>query len=195
MEISDIIKRASESAFGQPLINNVLRSIISEAIVDAALGDGWIWCSADWASCDFKHADGTRLEVKQSAALQTWHGPDARPSRSSFDIAARQGYFEGADWVPNAGRNADIYVFAHHPLTDATADHRNPSQWRFYVVRAAHLRVAKTISLAALRRLSDAVGVDDMNQEVERLRRGSRFVWRQGDVDLANQSRTTSSKC
>ncbi|MBK8545700.1 MAG: hypothetical protein IPL62_20575 [Caulobacteraceae bacterium] len=56
-------------------------------------------------------------------------------SKASFDIAPRTGeYVDGAAWVDGVGRNADIYVFAYHPVADPTADHREPTQWQFYVV-------------------------------------------------------------
>lgn len=170
---NDIVRLASQTAFGSPLVNNVLRAILAEAIVHAALGDdgGWEWCSADWAMCDFRHRDGTRLEVKQSAALQSWHREGSKPSRPSFDIAERRGYFEGSDWTEAPGRNADVYVFAHHPVTDATADHREPEQWRFYAVAASALPAQKTISLTGIARLAAAVDVEGLREAVMRLHR------------------------
>ena len=50
---------------------NVHRALIVEAIVSAALPD-WLWAPTDYAAFDFQHADGTRLEVKQSVARQSW---------------------------------------------------------------------------------------------------------------------------
>jgi hypothetical protein len=164
-----IIAAASAAAFGKPLVNNVLRSIISEASVDAALDDGWKWCSGDWAGFDFIHKDGTRLEVKQSAALQSWHSPGRKPSNPKFDIARRTGIWEsGTVWIPTPGRNADLYVFAFHPVADPeTADHRDPMQWEVFVVPESALpRTSKTISLSAVRRLADPVGADHLNDEV-----------------------------
>ena len=168
-----IVALATHAAFGRPLVNNVLRAILAEAIVHAALGDGggWEWCSADWAECDFRHSDGTRLEVKQSAALQSWHQEGAKPSRPSFDIAERTGFYRGSEWTAAPGRNADIYVFAHHPVTDATADHRDPEQWRFYAVAASALTQQKTISLTGIARLADAVDVEGLRTTVTRIHR------------------------
>lgn len=170
-----IITLAAHAAFGRPLVNNVLRAILAEVIVHAALGDncGWEWCSADWAECDFRHSDGTRLEVKQSAALQSWHREGAKPSRSSFDIAERTGFYRGSEWTDAPGRNADIYVFALHPVTDATADHREPEQWHFYVVAASALPPQKTISLTRVARLADPVDVEGLREAVMRIQRPS----------------------
>ena len=70
-----------------------------------------------------------RLEVKQSAALQTWMA-QGKCSTPSFGIAAKTGYSSnGADWRQAPGRHADIYVFALHPETGSeTADHRRSDQ-------------------------------------------------------------------
>jgi hypothetical protein len=166
-----IVSRAAEAAFGKPLITNVLRSIIVETFVAAALPDEWDWCAADYAPCDFRHRDGIRLEVKQSAALQSWASA-GRVSRSIFDIAPRTGQWldGGTKWVPGVGRNADIYVFAHHPVTDQSADHCDPMQWNFYVVLASELPERRTISLNGLTRLYTPVDFRMLARAVEQLR-------------------------
>ncbi|WP_430423002.1 hypothetical protein [Phenylobacterium sp.] len=166
---SDIVARASEAAFGRPLVSNTLRSMVVEAMVDLALGDGWTWCSADFAGWDFEHADGTRLEVKQSAARQTWAAP-ARQAPPRFDIAPRTGHWAGPTWIEGAGRQAHIYVLAHHPLTDETADHRDPQQWVFYVVAADMLPAAKSLSLKGAEALTIAVDYVGLRDMVERVR-------------------------
>jgi len=79
----DIVARASSMAFGKPLIMNVLRAMIVETIVDSALSLDWKWCSTDYAGWDFEHSDLTRLEVKQSSALQSWKTPKRAPRFST----------------------------------------------------------------------------------------------------------------
>src|ERR1700753_2114891 len=91
--ISEVQRIAAESAFGRPLIQNNLRAIVVEAMVDLAISTDWRWCSGDWAAWDFEHTDGTRLEVKQSAAQQTWSAPKVA-NAPRFDIAHRQGRYE-----------------------------------------------------------------------------------------------------
>jgi hypothetical protein len=76
----------------------------------------------------------------------------------------------GATWIAAPGRHAQIYVFAHHPVTDDSADHRDAGQWRFYVVATGALPPAKTIGLGKLRRLGEEVGWGDLRAAVERLR-------------------------
>jgi hypothetical protein len=170
MDTADIIAIASEASFGKPRLNNVLRAVVVEAIVSTALGKDWEWCSADWAMCDFRHADGTRLEVKQSAARQSWHRADAAPSRAVFDIAARKQAWDGQKWVNSAGRNADIYLFAHHPRTDDVCDHRDPEQWRFYLVPTCKLPLTKTVSLSWVMQNAPGCGYGELAEAIETAR-------------------------
>jgi hypothetical protein len=80
----DIRTRVSAHAFGNPVIQNDFRGIVAEAIVESALGPTWRWRSGDWLGWDFEHVDSNiRLEVKQSAARQTWAAPQ-RPARPIF---------------------------------------------------------------------------------------------------------------
>lgn len=162
-----VVARAAEAAFGRPLVTNILRAMLVEAMVAAALEPDWAWCSADYASWDFQHRSGVRLEVKQSAAWQSWSTETSKPSKCSFDIASRTGrWIDGATWVPEPGRNADIYLLAHHPITGSEADHRDPRQWRFYLVPAARLPTSKTISLSGVQALSTGSTYSDLAQSV-----------------------------
>jgi hypothetical protein len=167
---AEIVARAQQAAFGKPLVTNVLRSILVEAMLAEALAAEWTWCAADYASCDFVHRDGARLEVKQSAAKQSWHNPDSAPSKPSFDIAERTGRWEGSIWIAEPGCNAEIYVFAYHPVTSADADHREPAQWRFFVAPASLLPPGKSLSLAGVKRLSAEHGFADIASAVETIR-------------------------
>jgi hypothetical protein len=161
-----IRQRVADRAFGQRLIVNVHRSLVAEAIVAAALEPNWRWCSADYASRDFDRADGVRLEVKQSAARQSW--TTDQPSACSFDIASRSGrYEEGTRWIDSPGRNADIYVFAHHPLFGDEADHCDPAQWQFYVVPTGSLPEGKRIGLGRLRALTLPVNFAELRERVD----------------------------
>jgi hypothetical protein len=165
---ADVVAAAAGATFDKPLVTNVFRAVLAEAIVSMALPQ-WRWASADYASVDFLHPDGRRLEVKQSAARQSW--PASRPSRASWDIAPRTGrWTEDAIWVAEPGRNADIYVLCHHPEFGDHADHRDPAQWRFYVISAASLPETKSLSLAGAERLASAVRFGDLAHAVERCR-------------------------
>lgn len=159
--------RASEVAFGSTIIQNNLRALVVEAIVDYALKPSWRWCSQDWSGWDFEHESGVRLEVKQSAARQTWTAPKSR-QLPRFDIRERTGYWEnGTTWIAQRGRYAKIYIFAHHPVADESADHRDPLQWHFHVVGASNLPPARSIGLSAVQALSQAYDWNGLLEAVE----------------------------
>ena len=74
-----------------------------------------------------------------------------------FRIQPTTGYWDGATWIKTQPqRQADLYVFAWHPATDAdVADHRRPDQWKFFVVAERELSqtpLTKTIALGRLSR-------------------------------------------
>jgi hypothetical protein len=50
---------------------------------------GWHYVGNDWSGWDFEHKNGSRLEVKQSAAKQRWCEPRNLRRRGAFDIAHR----------------------------------------------------------------------------------------------------------
>jgi hypothetical protein len=121
-----------------------------------ALEPEWELCGEDWGACDLRHrASKARVQVKQSAARQSWHGEGVRPAKPRFSIAEKTGRWEGNVWIAEPGRNADVFVFCWHPITDTSADHRDPRQWLFYIVDAAALPARKSISLAAITGLTD----------------------------------------
>lgn len=167
-KIADIQRKVAEAAFGRPLITNVLRGLVVEAIVACALAPRWTWCAKDYSSWDFERTDGMRLEVKQSAARQSWAISD-KPSACSFDIAMRRRRWEGTGWIDEVGRAAHIYIFAHHPIADISADHRDPSQWQFYVAPTSALPNARRLSLAGVRSLATAKSFAQLSQAVELL--------------------------
>lgn len=152
---ANIRRIAAEAAFGKALITNSYRGLVAEAIIASALEPVWQWCAADWAGWDFERSGGLRLEVRQSAALQTWRRSGDRPSICSFDIRARKGRYEGADWFDEPGRYAHIYIFAYHPVLDEGADHCDPQQWQFFVVPTADLPSTKRMGLRTLTKLAE----------------------------------------
>jgi len=167
---AQIYAKTAAAAFGNPIVPNAFRGTLVEIIVDTALSpNNWRMCSGDWGGWDFEHADGCRLEVKQSAALQTWAATTKPAPR--FDIRPRTGYYEGGvKWVARPGRCANIYVCAYHPVVDASADHRDPSQWQFYVVATDRLPRQKTIALSILSLLAEPVTWAELASTVEQLR-------------------------
>ena len=159
----DVIASAAAAIFGNPLVTNVYRSVIVEAMIPAALKD-WAWCSADYAEHDFINPDGVRLEVKQSAMKQTWATKGV--SRPSWDIAPRKQVWREDRWVDAPRRNVELYVLALHTLMDESADHREPSQWSFFVIPAHRLPGLKRLSLSAARLLVEPVAIDELPRAV-----------------------------
>ncbi|MCW2314884.1 hypothetical protein M2322_000404 [Rhodoblastus acidophilus] len=167
---SEVFRLACEFSYGAPLIDNSFRGVVAEAIVRLALSPDWKWCSTGWAGWDFEHQDGTRLEIKQSAARQPWTISSARCLSRSFDIRARSGHYVGSEWKEDFGRKAAIYVFANHLRVDEEADHRDPDQWEFYLLPTTELPDQKTISLSVLKRLAAPVAFQNLSVAVESLR-------------------------
>ena len=167
MPSASVIDRLTRRLFASPILRNSIRGEVVEEIVAMALEPEWEHRGGDWASFDLVHrSTGLRMQVKQSAARQSWHGDASPPSRAGFSIAGKTGRWEGATWLAEPGRNADLFVFAWHPITDPIADHRDPDQWLFYVVAESALPEAKSLSLQALQRLSEPVGYSGLRQTV-----------------------------
>ena len=171
-----VTQRLVERVYNQRLIGNVERGAYVECLIELALSElrpPWRMTST-WASWDLEQAEsGARIEIKQSAALQTWSEPGTGAS-PKFDIAPRSGYYanDDSEWIANETpqRLADLYVMARHDETNPSiADHRLPEQWRFYVVPEHRLPPRqKSISLNPLSRLAEACGFDDLAATVER---------------------------
>lgn len=136
--------------FDVPVMQNNLRGLWVEAMVAELLGPEWKHTGADWAAWDFERADGLRLEVKQSARMQSWGESDSVPR---FSVKAALGHYpKDAPYLPNVSgdRLAHVYLFAWHP----GADQREPEEWEFYVVRADQLpKGQKGVSLGAIRKV------------------------------------------
>ncbi len=165
-EPTEIANIAANWVFFSRLVTNVYRGLIVEAIVSVALGTDWEWCSEDWYACDFRHRESkTHLEVKQSAACQSWQ--TKRPSVASWDIGARKYVWQNEEWTSKPGRNAEIYVLAWHPETDRIiADHRDPWQWEFFVIPADALPPNKRMGMTAARKLAHPGRFDELGRAV-----------------------------
>ena len=169
-----VSQRIVERIYNQPLIGNVERGQYVECMVELALSDQrpqWSLTNT-WDPWDLVQTDtGARIEVKNSAAAQTWtaQSPPQTQAVPSFDIAPRSGYFDASGWLPAdpPARFADVYIFARNDVDDLEeADHRDPDQWTFYVVPELALPPQKSISLNPLRRLSEPVDYEHLSNAV-----------------------------
>lgn len=174
MDVRTVLGRLTHRLYASPLVRNDARGELVEEIVAAALEPDWQLCSGDWGACDLiEPARNLRIQVKQSAARQTWHKADARPPRPCFSIQEKTGRWEEGDrWVNERSRNAEIFVFAWHPLTSEDADHRDPNQWQFFVVAESGLPAQKTISLLRIHELTEPVSFDNLAAKVREVADG-----------------------
>ena len=162
--------------YDQRIMNNVQRGDYVECMIATALGPDWRLTSEegwDWAAWDCEHtASATRLEIKQSAARQSWdRGSDTPRRNPGFDIRPRKGYWpkDGGPWVTGPGRPADVYVFAWHGEADELADHRDVTQWRFFVVAERFLPSGqKSVGLRGLESIAVPCSIGELARAVEK---------------------------
>lgn len=165
-------ERLTQGLLGAPLVSNAFRGTLVEAIIALAVEPVWVWKDGGWGGHDFNGPDGLRLEIKQSAARQSWHTPTCPVSSPRFDIKERTGFYDDAEqWQDAPGRRAHLYCFAWHPVEDATiADHRDPDQWTFYIVRTSDLPDnQKTIGIGGIKRLTDPVQFDGLLEQLNKV--------------------------
>ena len=65
------------------------------------------------------------------------------------------------------GRHAEVYVFAWHGVNGEMADQRDPVSWEFYVVPERDLPEPKSISLAAMQRLTSPSDIRELSTWVD----------------------------
>jgi hypothetical protein len=110
--------------------------------------------------------------VKQSAAKQSWKAGSRGRSLPRFSIATKTGRYEGADWIPGEGRNADIFIFAWHQESGEDCDHANPEQWKFYVVAESRLPAQKSLGLPQIEQLTAPVAFSSLREAVNSMADG-----------------------
>jgi hypothetical protein len=137
-------------------LSNTLRGRLAEFIVATALGraDG---IRQEWDDVDLRLADGTSVEVKSAAYVQSWEQHE--PSKIRFDIAPTLGWDAETNVTSDeVERRATVYVFCLLGAPDRLdVDPLDLGQWRFFVLptRVLDDRVPaqKKIGLAPLLRL------------------------------------------
>ena len=78
----NIITRLTHRPFGGPPLRHSIRGEWVEEMVAQALEPGRALCADDWGACDLRQVGGrSRIQVKQSAARQSWHGDDSLAPR------------------------------------------------------------------------------------------------------------------
>lgn len=157
------------------LVSNTKRGVLAEYIVSRALGivDG---ISDEWAPYDLDTPDGTKVEVKSAAFLQSWH--QEKLSSISFQIRKTRAWDRETNKLSDkAQRHAHVYVFALFSHKDkTTVDPQDVAQWEFYVVPTRVLderqRSQQSITLQSLRRLAKPIAYGELLDAVREARAG-----------------------
>lgn len=158
--------------FDRPVMQNDLRGMYVEFLVVELLGVDWDPVGSAWAGWDIQHKDGTKVEVKQSAARQIWQPSSNGRSAPQFGIRAPKGHWvDGSNWAKSEGRLADIYIFAWHSSLENDADQRSLEQWKFYVIDALDLPAnQKTIGLGSLSKIVESVEYSELHAKTDDIR-------------------------
>lgn len=134
------------------LRDNTTRGILAEFLVAKAVGDQRSLRIA-WDNFDAQAPDGTTIEVKCSAFLQSW--TQKRYSELVFGrLSARE--FDAArnEYSVDARVRADVFVFAVQTQREPAAyDVLDISHWEFWVVSASIIRerAGKTVGIGWVR--------------------------------------------
>lgn len=154
------------------LVSNATRGVLAEYIVAQALGVAGCTVREEWAAYDLQARDGTRVEVKSAAYIQSWH--QDRPSRIIYRVPRTRAWDKETNrQSDDTRRQAHVYVFALLAHTDQdTLDPLNVSQWEFYVVPTALLdnrqRSQHSITLRSLRELAgESVSYTGLKRAIE----------------------------
>ena len=163
---SQIQNRVLTEYLTAKILDNALRGYFCEAMLAEALGPVCRIASHGWAPWDLeigpraaRFPDRIRIQVKNSASLQTWHGSESPPSDSLFNLTWRRrpAYWDrDAKDVPceDEGFLCDLFALCHHPVSDpAIADQTDPAQWQVYLLAAdpalGHITTAEVVACRA----------------------------------------------
>ncbi len=156
------------------LLDNVARGVLAEFLVASALGITKL--RANWDLYDLTSKEGTKIEVKNSAYIQSWEQKEYSPVE--FDIKQTKKWVEETGWSDHPQRHSDVYVFCLLAEKDQDKiDPMNVGQWEFYVVSTSDIdnRVdkQKTITLRSLKRKFsvEPTPYDELAQEIEAAKR------------------------
>lgn len=134
------------------LRENVTRGVLAEFLVARAIGDRRTVRSS-WDNFDVEGPDGTSIEVKCSAFLQSW----AQRTHSNLSFGRLRGREfdpERNEYSVDARVRADVFVFAVQTQRDPDAyDMLDLDQWEFWVVDGGTVRTraGKTVGIGWVR--------------------------------------------
>ena len=146
------------------LLNNVARGTLAEFLVAYAL-DIVGKPRVEWDAKDLEDKDGTKIEVKSSAYVQSWHQKGY--SSITFDIEPKRSWDPATNEMSTSPhRSCDIYVFCLLHRKSKDVDPLNMDHWKFYVVSTRKLNKKlgnqKTMALSTLKKLAKSVPYDKL---------------------------------
>jgi hypothetical protein len=154
------------------LLSNATRGIVAEYLVARALDADPNGIRDEWAAYDLTTKDGTKIEVKSAAYLQSWF--QGKLSRISFVVPKTRAWDPLTNLLAEQpARQADVYVFAILAHQDKqTVQPLDVSQWVFYVLPTSVLdgrtRSQHSITMTSLCKLCErSVGYQDLRGAVE----------------------------
>lgn len=137
----------AQEAFGTRLMENSMRGIWCEYMIAEAIGPQCRPVSAGWHAWDLEVGDAgagfperIRIQVKNSARLQTWNVRSGKSSDCKFDLKYRKrpAGFEQTNpgmACEETGFLCDLFILCLHDCEDwRTADQTDPFQWKFYLL-------------------------------------------------------------
>lgn len=134
------------------LRDNTTRGVLAEFLVAKAVGDDR-GLRIGWDNFDAQAPDGTTIEVKCSAFLQSW--TQRRHSELVFGrLSAREFDANRNEYSVDPRVRADVFVFAVQTQRDPAAyDMLDLSHWEFWVVAADRIRerAGKTVGIGWVR--------------------------------------------
>ena len=141
------------------LIENRTRGILAEFIVKKALG---IKNSnrIEWDDYDLETENGTKIEIKSGAYIQTWE--QKKFSNITFSISKTAGNKENPKYNGTHQRWSDFYVFCLlNCKNQKEINPMNLEQWTFYVLKTEVLNEKvgnqKSIGINSLLKLNPKI--------------------------------------
>lgn len=166
---AEIADAAARTAFGGPIVSNVYRALVAEAIVAAVLEPRWRRAGAIGSASAFERGR-YRLEVRQAAALRAMDEEPRREHEIGFDVRPRPEAQEPRTRAAREAGATTTFLFAFHGEGDPDfADHRDPEQWRFFLVPRQALPTRWRVTLPAVRRLAPELRFGDLGAAIEGL--------------------------
>ena len=142
-------------ALGDLRMNNT-RGYLAEFLVARAVGARSSQ-RVEWGAHDVLAPDGTRIEVKSSAYLQSW--AQRAPSIPRFSLTGAKSVWDPAvgAYVEDPTGRVEIWVFALHTCTEhARYDPLDVGQWCFWILPAKTVETCgqKMAAISTIRRLA-----------------------------------------